>query len=173
MNPEQTSWIGPVSDVPADGIYHKLMEIRAQSGYEPPFTVVKRRVIDEREGTESQFEATVFVKIKGKKDLVIATGSARGPICSLEIALRKALIPHFPSIEGMIGIYCITHTLPNGFEGLDADTQTILKVKNLETGKIFAIRRVAISEPGACEMILIDIYELCCLVGLQAEEWHF
>lgn len=170
--PEQISWPHPNHDVPVDGIYRKLTEIRGHPGYEPPFTVVKRRILDEREGSESQFEATVLVKIKGKNDLVIATGSGRGPISSLEIALRKALIPYFPSIGKIMGMHCVSHTLPNSVEGLHADTQTIIHLKCVDTERRFSVRRVAISEPGACEAILVDVYELWALVETRAEELH-
>ncbi|MBI1838990.1 MAG: hypothetical protein HYR95_01665 [Candidatus Colwellbacteria bacterium] len=169
---EQTSWSNPDDAYAVDNIYHRLSEIRSQDGYEPPFQVVKRRVLDEREGDKSTFEATVWVRIKGEKDLVISTGSGRGPISSLEIALRKALIPHFPSIEKIVGVYCVSHTLPNSVEGLHADTQTILHLKCVETDRRFSVRRVAISEPGACEMILMDVYELWALVETHAVELH-
>jgi 2-isopropylmalate synthase len=60
-----------------------------------PFAVESYRVIVERrEDGGVVSEATVKVRVSGER--VIATAEGNGPVNALDMALRQALLPHFP-----------------------------------------------------------------------------
>ncbi len=81
----------------AEGSFELLVR-RTRSGYVRPFDIQDVVVIAEsRRGQEMFVEATVKVKVEEEVMHVVAEGD--GPVHALDRALRKALRPHFPSLE--------------------------------------------------------------------------
>ncbi|HPP66787.1 MAG TPA: alpha-isopropylmalate synthase regulatory domain-containing protein, partial [bacterium] len=66
--------------------------------YEEPFFVEGFRVIVEKRGSGVVSEATVKIKVGEKSEYAVAEGN--GPVNALDNALRKALIPFYPSFSG-------------------------------------------------------------------------
>ena len=82
----------------AEGSFELLVR-RSQPGYTPPFEVVDVVVIAERRrgGQEMFAEATVKLKIGDRLVHEVAAGD--GPVHALDRALRKALLPSYPSLR--------------------------------------------------------------------------
>ena len=78
----------------------ELMLRRTEPGYVAPFELVDFTVVVEhRESRGIQAQALVKVKVGGETMLTAAEGN--GPVNALDAALRKALLPHFPSLDEM------------------------------------------------------------------------
>ncbi len=78
----------------------ELMLRRTEPGYVAPFELVDFTVVVEhRESRGIQAQALVKVKVGGETMLTAAEGN--GPVNALDVALRKALLPHFPSLDEM------------------------------------------------------------------------
>lgn len=78
----------------------ELMLRRTEPGYSPPFELVDFTVVVEhRESRGIQAQAMVKVRIHGETALTAAEGN--GPVNALDLALRKALLPHYPSLAEM------------------------------------------------------------------------
>lgn len=77
----------------------KLLLSRFVNGKRPPFDVRDYRVIVERDEMKSiiRSEATVKLEVGGEIEHTVA--EAHGPVGALDMALRKALVRHYPQIR--------------------------------------------------------------------------
>ena len=74
-----------------------MMMKRQQPGYTPPFELIDFSVnVEHRRGRGIFAEATVKVRVAGEVQHTAAEGN--GPVNALDMALRKALISHYPHI---------------------------------------------------------------------------
>jgi 2-isopropylmalate synthase len=74
--------------------------IRRQLGrHRPAFKLLSYHVDVERRFELEPSEASVKLKVGDKVEFTVAEGN--GPVNALDAALRKALLPHFPSLRGM------------------------------------------------------------------------
>jgi 2-isopropylmalate synthase len=72
---------------------------RRDPDYAPPFRLIDYTVMDgQREGVTFS-EATV--KIAVGDEVMHTAAEGNGPVSALDVALRKALVPYFPAVEGM------------------------------------------------------------------------
>jgi len=80
----------------AEGSFELLLH-RARAGYRPPFELLDFLVlVEKRQGKEILSEATVKVRVG---DEVIHTAAeGNGPVNALDRAIRKALLPFYPSL---------------------------------------------------------------------------
>ncbi len=70
---------------------------RAKPGYRPIFSLIDFMVIvEDRRGRGSTAEAMVKLDIGG--EVVHTAAEGNGPVNALDLALRKALVPHYPQI---------------------------------------------------------------------------
>jgi 2-isopropylmalate synthase len=77
-----------------------LLVRKCAGTYEPRFERHHYRVdVVTQEGREPVTEASIKLKIRGETEHVVAEGD--GPVNALDTALRKALIPAFPSLSKM------------------------------------------------------------------------
>ena len=93
----------------------ELMARRALGGVPDYFKIERFRVMDERRWSAkgnlvTESEATVMLSVAGVSSYQVANGN--GPVNALDIALRKALIPVFPELEG---------PAPGGLQGAHPD----------------------------------------------------
>src|SRR5579862_2414962 len=72
----------------------ELDELRRLGNYEPPFVVVRRRVIDDFYEGKMTIDATVVIRIGDVEEIEAARGV--GVVNALDLALRKALLKYFP-----------------------------------------------------------------------------
>jgi 2-isopropylmalate synthase len=82
----------------------ELLARRAMGGVPDYFSLRRFRVMDDRRWNArgelvTESEATVTVEVAGRDYMTVANGN--GPVNALDIALRKALLPIYPQLEGM------------------------------------------------------------------------
>jgi len=82
----------------ADASFELLLR-RLAPDYQAPWRVVDFTTLVRRHGAAVQAEATVKVEVGA--DLYHTAASGNGPVNALDAALRKALIPRFPSLKGV------------------------------------------------------------------------
>ena len=74
-----------------------MMLKRQEAGYVPPFQLIDfSAIVEHRQGRGIFSEATVKVRVDGEIMHTAAEGD--GPVNALDLALRKALIAHYPAI---------------------------------------------------------------------------
>jgi 2-isopropylmalate synthase len=106
----------------------ELLLKRAQSGYKPPFEMLDFMVVvEQREGRGIFAEATVKVRVGGQIFHTAAEGN--GPVNALDSALRKALVPTYPDLEGFDLADYKVHIL-DGVEGTAATTRVLIDMEN-------------------------------------------
>src|SRR5579872_3011229 len=100
----------------------ELDELRRLGNYEPPFVVVRRRVIDDFYEGKMTIDATVVIRIGNAEE----TGAARGVgvVHALDLALRKALLKYFPYLETVRVTETYTHAAG---ESTEAEVVSIKK----------------------------------------------
>lgn len=70
---------------------------RAKAGYKPIFTLIDfTTIVEDRRGRGSISEAMVKLEVDG--DIVHTAAEGNGPVNALDLALRKALVPHYPQL---------------------------------------------------------------------------
>jgi 2-isopropylmalate synthase len=108
----------------ADASFELL--VRAELGERLlPFTVESYRVSVERRDELVMAEATVKLTLDGGPRL-IATAEGNGPVNALDNALRAALSPHFPRLEGFaLADYKVR--IMEGSHGTDAVTRVLVE----------------------------------------------
>jgi 2-isopropylmalate synthase len=75
-----------------------LLLKRKQTGYICPFELIDyTTVVEHRQGRGMFVEATVKVKIGN--EILHTAGEGNGPVSALDLALRKALVGHYPAIN--------------------------------------------------------------------------
>jgi 2-isopropylmalate synthase len=82
----------------------ELLARRALGEVPEYFQLTRFRVMDDRRWNArgelvTESEATVTVEVGGQHVMTVATGN--GPVNALDVALRKALLPRYPGLEGL------------------------------------------------------------------------
>ena len=82
----------------------ELLARRALGEVPEYFQLTRFRVMDDRRWNArgelvTESEATVTVEVGGQHVMTVATGN--GPVNALDLALRKALLPRYPGLEGL------------------------------------------------------------------------
>ncbi len=78
----------------------ELMLRRAHANYARPFELIDfLTVVENRQGRGLLAEANVKVRVKGEISHTAAEGD--GPVNALDLALRKALRPHYPQVDAV------------------------------------------------------------------------
>ncbi|WP_282609544.1 citramalate synthase [Pelagibius sp. Alg239-R121] len=82
----------------------ELLARRALGEVPEFFTLTRFRIMDDRRWNArgelvTESEATVTLEVSGQPKMEVANGN--GPVNALDTALRKALVPVYPSLEGM------------------------------------------------------------------------
>jgi len=80
----------------ADGSFHLLVD-KALGRYKPLFKIKDYEVIVENENGRLTSRGLVKIEIKGKEEYTVADG--KGPVNALDNAIRKALLPFYPSLS--------------------------------------------------------------------------
>ena len=159
-------WERPPVRVTGDEAFQKLQKelerIRNTEGYQPPFMFHERRMVDQRNKGGLFYEAVVMISVVPGQTFMV-TGSGRGPIASLDQALRAALVPHYPLLQEVQVRDFTSHTLPNGEKDLASNAQVILGLTYQR--KEYKAYAVSISSGDASEMILAEVYEYFCNLG--------
>ncbi len=77
-----------------------LMLRRAEDGYVAPFELLDFTVVVENR-RQRGILAEAMVKVRVGDDVAHTAAEGNGPVNALDIALRKALLPHYPALAGM------------------------------------------------------------------------
>jgi 2-isopropylmalate synthase len=109
-----------------------MMLKRQEYGYKAPFELVDFFVnVEHRQGRGILAEATVKVKVQGALYHTAAEGN--GPVNALDLALRKALIAHYPQIEKFhLSDYKVR--ILDSDHGTEAITRVLIDTRN-HTGR--------------------------------------
>ncbi|HZP44513.1 MAG TPA: alpha-isopropylmalate synthase regulatory domain-containing protein [Candidatus Binataceae bacterium] len=106
----------------------ELAELRTSIDYEPPFEVVRRRVIDDFHDGRMTIDATVVIRIGDVE--VTEAASGVGVVNAFDNALRKALLKHFPFLEAVR----VTETYAHASgESTEAE---VMSVKKFSDGRL-------------------------------------
>ena len=125
----------------------ELLARRLIHGVPAYFSIERWRVMDERRfnarGTlVVESEATATLTIGSLACHEVAVGN--GPVNALDTAIRKALMPHYPSIEGMRLIDYKVRILPPSRDGDGTDAVTRVMVESADPSGL-AWRTVGVS----------------------------
>ena len=101
---------------------HEVERWRRNPLYNPPFRVVRWRVVDEEWAGRSAIDAVVVVEVNGREDFGAAQGV--GGVNALDKALQRVLSQHFPFLEGVRVMESYTH---RGGEGTAAEVVSVQK----------------------------------------------
>jgi 2-isopropylmalate synthase len=105
-----------------------LMLKRQQPGYASPFELIDLTVnVEHRRGRGIFAEATVKVRVAG--EVVHTAAEGNGPVNALDAALRKALLPHYPSI-GNFQLADYKVRILDGDKGTAATTRVLIDTQN-------------------------------------------
>jgi 2-isopropylmalate synthase len=100
-----------------------LLVRRLTPGYEPLFSLLDYRGMVSRHGDRHLAEATIKLKVRGHEVHTAAEGN--GPVNAFDTALRKALLPLFPSVaEIQLTDYKVR--ILNGNTGTGAVTRVLI-----------------------------------------------
>ena len=104
----------------------ELKEFRTSTAYEPPFEVVRRRIIDDFYEGKLTVDATIVIRVGDLEETEAARGV--GVVNALDTALRKALLKYFPSVASIK----VTETYTHGSgESTEAE---VISVKKFSDG---------------------------------------
>ena len=93
-----------------------MLRHRQQSGYTPPFELIDfSSLVEHRKGRGIFAEATVKVRVGN--EIMHTAAEGNGPVNALDVALRKALLPHYPVLANF-------HLADYKVRILDADSGT-------------------------------------------------
>src|SRR5438094_4323547 len=107
----------------ADASFELLLR-RLQPGYVAPWTVADFTTQVRKNGGSVHAEATVKVEVGDSVYHTAASGN--GPVNALDAALRKALSPRFPSLEG-VSLHDYKVRILNGDAGTAATTRVLIE----------------------------------------------
>ena|ERR1700674_69514 len=119
MSEQSTSFFFE-TDVPQAS--REVAELRTAGNYQPPFEVVRRRVIDDYYEGKMTIDATVVIRVGDAEDTEAARGV--GVVHALDLALRKALLKYFPFLEAVRVIETYSH---GSGETTEAEVMSIKK----------------------------------------------
>lgn len=75
----------------------ELLLLRADPGYAPPFELMDyMTVVEHRQGRGMVAEASIKLRVRG--EIVHTAAEGNGPVNAMDVATRKALVPHYPAI---------------------------------------------------------------------------
>ena len=105
-----------------------MMLKRQQPGYKPPFELVDFLVnVEHRQGRGIFAEA--MVKVKVGDEVLHTAAEGNGPVNALDLALRKALIGHYPEIASFqLADYKVR--ILDGQDGTEAITRVLIDTRN-------------------------------------------
>jgi 2-isopropylmalate synthase len=105
-----------------------MMLKRQQPGYQPPFELVDFLVnVEHRQGRGIFAEA--MVKVKVGDEVLHTAAEGNGPVNALDIALRKALLGHYPEIATFhLADYKVR--ILDGQDGTEAITRVLIDTRN-------------------------------------------
>lgn len=105
-----------------------MMLKRQEMHYQPPFELIDFLVnVEHRSGRGIFAEATVKVRVKGEVLHTAAEGN--GPVNALDLALRKALLSHYPIIDQFhLADYKVR--ILDGNNGTSAITRVLIDTQN-------------------------------------------
>ncbi len=107
----------------ADASFEMLVR-RLQPGYVAPWTVADFTTQVRKNGGSVNAEATVRVEVGGSVYHTAASGN--GPVNALDAALRKALGPQFPALDG-VSLHDYKVRILNGDAGTAATTRVLIE----------------------------------------------
>ncbi|NMB53797.1 MAG: citramalate synthase [Leptolinea sp.] len=101
---------------------------RLEAGYRPPFELIDFSAeVEHRQGRGIFSEATVKVRVGDQ--IVHTAAEGNGPVNALDLALRKALIAHYPAIESFhLSDYKVRILDANN--GTSATTRVLIETRN-------------------------------------------
>jgi 2-isopropylmalate synthase len=101
---------------------------RARPDYKPLFELIDFTVIvEDRRGRGQLSEAMVKINLDG--DIVHTAAEGNGPVNALDLALRKALLPHYPDIANFqLADYKVR--ILDGSNGTAATTRVLIDTQN-------------------------------------------
>lgn len=133
---EARGWSFEAADASLELLMHAALANDGAGDAEPPrpFTLESYRVITEhRADGEVVAEATVKVLVDGTR--VIATEEGNGPVNALDAALRTALTPHFPWLDGIeLSDYKVRILNPEHGPGHGTDAVTRVLLESRDSG---------------------------------------
>ncbi len=94
-------------EAPPPQASRELAELRTSADYEPPFQIIRRRVIDDYNEGRMTIDATVVIRIGDIEETEAARGV--GVVHALDMALRKALLKYFPFLASVKVTETYTH----------------------------------------------------------------
>jgi 2-isopropylmalate synthase len=104
----------------------ELAELRTNRDYQPPFEIIRRRVIDDFYEGRMTIDATVVIRIGDIEETEAARGV--GVVHALDMALRKALLKYYPFLAAVR----VTETYTHGSgESTEAE---VISVKKFSDG---------------------------------------
>lgn len=110
----------------ADGTL-ELMLRRKEPGYTVPFQLLHIMVVSS-DRMRSGMNAEAMIKLEVEGDFVHTAAEGRGPVHAIDLALRKALIPHYPSLEHVrLADYKVRILDPD--HATDATTRVMIEAK--------------------------------------------
>ena len=107
----------------ADASFEMLLR-RLQPGYAAPWAVADFTTQVRKNGGSVHAEATVKVEVAGRTYHTAASGN--GPVNALDAALRKALSPQFPALDG-VSLHDYKVRILNGDAGTAATTRVLIE----------------------------------------------
>ena len=101
---------------------------RLEKNYKAPFELIDFSAeVEHRQGRGIFSEATVKVKVGD--EIVHTAAEGNGPVNALDLALRKALIGHYPAIESFhLSDYKVR--ILDGKNGTSAITRVLIETQN-------------------------------------------
>jgi 2-isopropylmalate synthase len=101
---------------------------RKEQNYHPLFELIDFATqVEHRQGRGIIAEATVKINVSGEVMHTAAEGN--GPVNALDIALRKALIDHYPTIE-LFHLSDYKVRILDGNNGTSATTRVLIETQN-------------------------------------------
>lgn len=105
-----------------------LMLHRQQEEYSPPFELIDYSAIVEHRHGRGVF-AEAMVKIKVEDEVIHTIAEGNGPVNALDAALRKGLIPIYPTLENFqLADYKVR--IIDGYNGTAATTRVLIDTQN-------------------------------------------
>ena len=103
-----------------------MMMKRLEPKYRAPFELIDFVVtVEHRLGRGIFSEATVKVRVPGSDEVLHTAAEGNGPVNALDLALRKALTPHYPVLAAFqLADYKVR--ILNGTEGTSAVTRVLI-----------------------------------------------
>jgi 2-isopropylmalate synthase len=130
----------------------ELDALRRSGDYEPPFVVVRRRVIDDFNEGKMTIDATVVLRIGGVEETEAARGV--GVVHALDLALRKALLKYFPFLAAVRVIETYMHV---SGESTEAEVMSVKKFSDGRNAWTTLAKSANTAEAGW--QSLVDGYE--------------